>query len=123
MKINATLIFVLLLMILSSLFTEASIKGWIFLYEFELDLFKSLFMPKSKFVIALLAIFIITSHLVVCLLPFLTNNRNFKRLLIIAPMVFVGSFSIVSGLIFLLLIPFIFFWLIALLVNRNNSLT
>lgn len=121
MKINATLIFVLLLMILSSLFTGVSIKGWIFLYEFELDLFKSLFMPKSQFVIALLAIFIITSHLVVCLLPFLTNNCNFKKLLIIAPIVFVGSFSIVSGLIFLLLIPFIFFWLIALLVNRLTT--
>lgn len=121
MKINTTLIFVLLLMILCSLFTGVYIKGWAFLYQFELELFKSLFMPNGQFVIALLAIFIVTSHLVVFALPFLTNNRNFKKLLIIAPIVFVGSFSIVFGLIFLLLIPFIFFWLIALLTNRLTT--
>ncbi|GEM_PF-2134329 len=120
MKINATLIFVLLLMIISSLFTGASIKGWVFLYEFELELFEPL-VPNGQYAFALVTILVVISHLVVLLLPLLTKNRNFNKLLIVAPIVFVGCFSIVSGLVFLLLIPFIFFWLIALLVDRLTT--
>ncbi|KQC01338.1 hypothetical protein [Pedobacter sp. Hv1] len=117
MKRQITLIILLVMMILSSLFTGADIKGWIFLYEFELEIFDP--VVAGQYGYALLKILIGLSHLVILILPFLIKTRLFTKLLIIAPLIFIVAHTIALGLIFFLLIPFLIFWLMAIDVNKK----
>ncbi len=112
------LIITLCLMIFFSLFTGAYVKGWIFLYQFELGLFQP-FLTGRRIGYGMLSIFILLSHILIVLLPFYIKKKNFKILLYIAPFIFILSFSIISGIIFLLLIPFIICWIISLYLSNK----
>ncbi len=110
----------LFLMILSSLFVGINIKGWVFLYEFEIGLFKPLLIG-NQYGYAVVSVLVVLSHVLIFCLPFLTQNRHFKKILIVVPIIFAGSFSITSGAVFFLLIPFIIFWIIALYFNKSTK--
>lgn len=106
------------MMILSSLFTGADIKGWMFLYEFELELLDPIIM-NGQYGYAILIVLILLAHAIILVLPFLTKSKWFTRLLIAAPLTFIAAYTIASGLIFILLIPFLIFWLMAIAENRK----
>lgn len=98
----------------------APIKGWISLFQFEILVFLS-FSKEIKYMHAyqLLVIIIGISHFAVLCLPFIINKNYFKKALLIAPPIFILSFSVISGLIFIVLIPFVLLWLIALKIGNK----
>ena len=113
MKSNLT--FLLILLILSSLFTGAHLKGWVSLFEFEIMMFFSLSNNSSvKFVYEALGMIIGISHICVIALPFIVDKSYFKKMLMIAPPLYVASFSVISWYLILVLMPFIVIWLFAL---------
>jgi hypothetical protein len=118
MKKETKLIVALLLMIVSSIFSGAVVKEWYFLYEFELELFDPL-VRNGQYIYAFITITIAICHVIIFSLPLLTRKRYFKWLLIIAPLIIIILFTVVSGLIFFLLIPFIICWIIAMAQQRK----
>jgi len=110
----------LAVMVNSSLITGAPIKGWIPLIAFEiLTFFPFLKESSYQYAYALLKLIILVSHLITIYLPFMIGKKYFKLALNIAPPVFVAAFSIVSGLITIILIPFILLWIYNLVLMRK----
>lgn len=112
------LIITLVLLTLSSLFVGVPIKGWVFLYEFEFNLFYPKFLTGEK-IYLILKLIILPVHILIILLPLLIGNKNFRILLYLLPPLFVLAFSLMSGLIFIILIPFIIIWIISLASAQN----
>lgn len=115
MKKIKTLQVLLIAMIIASIFTGAPIKGWVFLYEFELELLDPL-VPDGQYIYGMATIFALTSHLIIFAFPFILQKRSFKHFIIFTPLVYVLSLSFISGLITLILIPFILFWIAAMII-------
>lgn len=100
-------------MILSSFFVGANLKGWIFLYEIEIGLFNRLLLDyKNSY--ALLSFLVALTHLVIICLPLMTGSKYFKKILLFAPPFYVILFTTIAGVVFFLLLPFMFLWAIAL---------
>ena len=110
----------LAVMVISSLITGAPFKGWIPLIAFEILIFFPFLKEGSyKYAYALLKLIILVSHLITIYLPFMIGKKYFKLALYIAPPVFVAAFSIVSGLITIILIPFILLWIYNLVLMQK----
>ncbi|TCO29071.1 hypothetical protein EV200_102490 [Pedobacter psychrotolerans] len=65
---------------------------------------------------------LIFSHLSIFALPFIINKSYFKRTLIVTPIIFVFTFSILNIGFLALLIPFIIFWGISLSIVNDTHL-
>ena len=65
-------------------------------------------------------ILLLIAHFVIFCLPFLTGRKYFKTLLLYAPLCFIIIYILYASIfILILLIPFIFFWIITLIVNSQ----
>jgi hypothetical protein len=115
------------LMILSSLFMAIKVKdNWGFLFAFEFYGFLEM-APRlgvDKFVCW---IFLLLSHAIVFLLPFIVRKDYYSTALIYAPIIFVVAYSWLNFAFFFMLLPFIFFWIISLFLlkevkNKNRKM-
>lgn len=113
--INMKLKIFLVLMILSSLFMGISINGhWGSLWQFEfVDFLQMRKLSKMPFAVACWGAAVV-SHIFIFILPFITRHRNFRRILWIAPIVYLLCMTMLSLLNALILIPFIVFWILSL---------
>ncbi|KQB99795.1 hypothetical protein AQF98_14855 [Pedobacter sp. Hv1] len=95
------------------------IKGsWGFLFAFEFYGFLEV-APRlgiDKFVYW---IFLLLSHGIVFLLPFMVRKSYYSTALIYAPIVFVVAYSLLNFAFFFMLLPFIFFWIISLFLLKD----
>lgn len=113
------LIVLLILIILLSFIGGIPINGkWVFLYQFELVDFPVM-IPHAQWYEVLAWVGIILSHFVIILLPFITQRSYFRKLLISAPSVFLICYVASSSFFFILLIPFIICWSIALKITSS----
>jgi hypothetical protein len=111
----------LILMILLSLFVGIPLNGhWWVLYKSEFfDIPHSLRHPSMMR--SAIYLVLILSHVGILALPFLIGKAVFKRLLVVAPLLFLISFYVLDGFFIFLLIPFILTWLaVAVLLSGKK---
>lgn len=90
------------------------IKTWGFLFGFEFFEFPVNMMPHSGGAEIFLWVILLCSHMAVFSLPFIVRKNYFRAVLISAPLIFVGAYSLLNPGFLLLLIPFIVLWFIAI---------
>jgi hypothetical protein len=111
--------YVIILMILSSLFVGVKIKTWTFLFQFELIDFPTKMLNHSNGIEILLWCILILSHIGVFSLLFISNRTLYSTVLKIIPLIFVLSYSLINFIFFIFLIPFLILWLIALIQTKK----
>ena len=102
-------------MIFLSLYVGIPINGiWSSLYNFEfpsvLGMIKAGTFTKFQEILWLL---LLTTHVAIFCLPFITNKKYFRDCLIIAPALFMLFYFFLGGLTAIFLIPFSITWIIA----------
>lgn len=90
------------------------VKYWGFIGGFEFYDYPISLMHKLSLGHFFLWLILLLSHTVICALPFIMKKTYYKNALIIAPIIFVVSYSIFNLFFLFVLIPFIFFWIISL---------
>ncbi len=113
----------LIIMIAFSLFFGITINGQkniLYIYEFNSN-FEMLKAGTLSSLNIILWCMLLITHSVILSLPFLTRKQYFKKLMIGAPLIFVVLYTIPSPLYILLLLPFIFTWIICLIVYFKMS--
>ena len=65
-------------------------------------------------------IILLITHIMIFALPFLTGKRYFKLLLTCLPLLFIADYILYASVfIMVLLLPFIFVWIIALIIANQ----
>ncbi|RNL54725.1 hypothetical protein D7004_06245 [Pedobacter jejuensis] len=115
------IIILLTIMILVSLFSGIPInKNWSFVYQFEFLDFPKL--HETSIVDTIIWCTMLLSHIGIIVLPFCIKNKFFKKMLWYFPLTFLLSFLILEAGFFILLIPFMIIWLIALNVSKEGKM-
>jgi hypothetical protein len=112
------------LLILLSLIGGFSINGsWSFLYEFEFVEMPRLFSTGQQTMGDIIAwTLMLVAHCGITALPFITQKRYFRGIVISAPLLFILVYVAMATIFALLfLLPFIIVWIVALVLSLNHE--
>ena len=116
------LVLMILLSIVITIPLNGGDKGWYSLYGAEFtDAFYLIKTGRITVINLIEWIVLLIAHAGVVSLPFFTNKRFFKELLIFVPLFFVMLYAIWNLIIAFLLIPFLIVWIISLIVYFVNK--
>jgi hypothetical protein len=108
----------LVLLIILSLYMVVPINGdsdLLYLSEYH----SIISIHRLSFIETLILILLLISHVFIFLLPFLTNNKNFSTILILAPIGFILSYFLFNIYSIIALFPFIGAWIVCLSLRKE----
>ncbi|WP_025146809.1 hypothetical protein [Pedobacter jeongneungensis] len=121
---NLNIRLLLIIMILLSFFSGFPLNGgWNLVYRFEFQGYPEII--KSYPIVYRDVFFwgiIVLSHIGIVLLPFVVEQKYFKKMLLCCPLTYLLGYIVLVTPYFIILIPFMIIWIVTMSVTKKRML-